>query len=378
MIMSVIACLISIFITLVVCHFLPKEKVRSQNRELEKLEQEAQLRIKELEKTYAEKDNQLNTEYQNRINTLQVQNNELYAEQQQVIQQINTEKQNWEKEKSDKNLELIQQTKELEIEVRGLETKRDNIIQTLEQEAKESGKIFKQQQIQIAKEQIESAKKEMTKEYEEATANAKDTYLEVIADLVREVNEKYAISSKELEEALAKLADIQAKTSAAIEVNKRAELEKSEKDFYRLQLSDVDLEEIARLRSVAPYLRDKEPLNKVIYKCYYEKPYTDLVGRVFNGRKPSGIYKITNLQNGKCYIGQATNIPERWRQHIKRGVGADTPTQNKLYPAMLEIGVENFMFEVVEECKGTELTSKEKYWTDFYGAQTYGYVVKKG
>ena len=376
--MSVIACLISIFITLVVCYFLPKEKVRSQNRELEKLEQEAQLRIKELEKTYAEKDNQLNTEYQNRINTLQAQNNELYAEQQQVIQQINTEKQNWEKEKSDKNLELIQQTKELEIEVRGLETKRDNIIQTLEQEAKESGKIFKQQQIQIAEEQIESAKKEMTKEYEEATANAKDTYLEVIADLVREVNEKYAVSSKELEEALAKLADIQAKTSAAIEVNKRAELEKSEKDFYRLQLSDVDLEEIARLRSVAPYLRDKEPLNKVIYKCYYEKPYTDLVGRVFNGRKPSGIYKITNLQNGKCYIGQATNIPERWRQHIKRGVGADTPTQNKLYPAMLEIGVENFMFEVVEECKGTELTPKEKYWTDFYGAQTYGYVVKKG
>lgn len=378
MIMSVIACLISILLTLVVCHFLPKEKVRSQNRELEKLEQEAQLRIKELEKTYAEKDNQLNTEYQNRINTLQAQNNELYAEQQQVIQQINTEKQNWEKEKSDKNLELIQQTKELEIEVRGLETKRDNIIQTLEQEAKESGKIFKQQQIQIAEEQIESAKKEMTKEYEEATANAKDTYLEVIADLVREVNEKYAVSSKELEEALAKLADIQAKTTAAIEVNKRAELEKSEKDFYRLQLSDVDLEEIARLRSVAPYLRDKEPLNKVIYKCYYEKPYTDLVGRVFNGRKPSGIYKITNLQNGKCYIGQATNIPERWRQHIKRGVGADTPTQNKLYPAMLEIGVENFMFEVVEECKGTELTPKEKYWTDFYGAQTYGYVVKKG
>lgn len=361
-----------------VCHFLPKEKVRSQNRELEKLEQEAQLRIKELEKTYAEKDNQLNTEYQNKINTLQAQNNELYAKQQQVIQQINTEKQNWEKEKSDKNLELIQQTKELEIEVRGLETKRDNIIQTLEQEAKESGKIFKQQQIQIAEEQIESAKKEMTKEYEEATANAKDTYLEVIADLVREVNEKYAVSSKELEEALAKLADIQAKTTAAIEVNKRAELEKSEKDFYRLQLSDVDLEEIARLRSVAPYLRDKEPLNKVIYKCYYEKPYTDLVGRVFNGRKPSGIYKITNLQNGKCYIGQATNIPERWRQHIKRGVGADTPTQNKLYPAMLEIGVENFMFEVVEECKGTELTPKEKYWTDFYGAQTYGYVVKKG
>jgi hypothetical protein len=41
---------------------------------------------------------------------------------------------------------------------------------------------------------------------------------------------------------------------------------------------------------------------------------------------------------------------ERWRQHIKRGIGAETPTRNKLYPAMLAIGVENFTFEVIEEC----------------------------
>jgi hypothetical protein len=35
-----------------------------------------------------------------------------------------------------------------------------------------------------------------------------------------------------------------------------------------------------------------------------------------------------------CYVGQAANISERWRQHIKRGVGAETATRNKLYPAM--------------------------------------------
>ena len=33
---------------------------------------------------------------------------------------------------------------------------------------------------------------------------------------------------------------------------------------------------------------------------------------------------------------------------------------------MQEEGVENFMFEVIEECKGSELTPREKYWTDFY------------
>jgi len=104
------------------------------------------------------------------------------------------------------------------------------------------------------------------------------------------------------------------------------EMERQQKDFYRLQLSDLDLEEIKKIRSIEPYLRKKEPLNKVIWKVYYEKPYTDLIGRVIGQSKKTGIYKITNLENGKCYIGQAVDLAERWKQHIKRGIGADPPT----------------------------------------------------
>jgi hypothetical protein len=48
---------------------------------------------------------------------------------------------------------------------------------------------------------------------------------------------------------------------------------------------------------VLPYLRDKEPLNKVIWKVYYEKPYTSMIGRVVGQGKHTGIYKITNLEN---------------------------------------------------------------------------------
>jgi hypothetical protein len=42
----------------------------------------------------------------------------------------------------------------------------------------------------------------------------------------------------------------------------------------------LDIEEIEKLRSIAIYLRDEEPLNKVIWKTYYEKAYTDLMGRI--------------------------------------------------------------------------------------------------
>ena len=376
------ALIIGVLITLVVCHFLPKEKIRTANQELEKKENETQLRIKDLEKEYVEKRNELENQY-NELNEqyyqdIQKQDKELHESATRQLNEMEQARRDWEKEKNEKLLDWSQRESDLKVEVQKLEERRNNIIQTLETEAKESGEIFKTQQIQIAQEQINKAKTELLTEYEKAKEDAKQTYLETLADMVSDITAEYGIKSKELEEVLIKLSDAQAKAEAAIESNKRAELDRQQKDFYRLQIPEVDLEEIKRLRSVEPYLRDKEPLNKVIYKCYYEKPYTDLIGRVFGARKPMGIYKITNLKNGKCYIGQAVNVPERWRQHIKRGVGAEPVTQNKLYPAMKEIGVENFMFELLEECKANELTPREKYWTDFYQAQTYGYTVKKG
>lgn len=73
-------------------------------------------------------------------------------------------------------------------------------------------------------------------------------------------------------------------------------------------LTPIDIEEITAIRSVAHLLRDPEPINKVIWKVYYEKPYTDLIGRVIGSGVHCGIYKITNIENQKCYIGQAVKL----------------------------------------------------------------------
>jgi hypothetical protein len=164
--------------------------------------------------------------------------------------------------------------------------------------------------------------------------------------------------------------------AAAVAANIRAAEMNNKQDFYRLNLSAEDINEIKKLREVAPYLRDSEPLNKVIWKVYYEKAYTDLIGRVVGSGNHTGIYKITNIENGMCYVGQAVNIADRWKQHIKRGVGAETPTRNKLYPAMLSVGVENFTFEVIEECDRSMLDKKEDYWQEYFKAKEYGYSIK--
>jgi len=62
------------------------------------------------------------------------------------------------------------------------------------------------------------------------------------------------------------LAQKRADAVAAINAAKRAEEMKESRDFYRIHLSDLGVDEIKMLRSVAPYLRDKEPLIKVMWK----------------------------------------------------------------------------------------------------------------
>jgi group I intron endonuclease len=123
-------------------------------------------------------------------------------------------------------------------------------------------------------------------------------------------------------------------------------------------------------------LRDREALNKVIWKVYYEKPCTDMIGRVLGAGVKTGIYKITCLDNERCYVGQAVDVANRWKQHIKRGLGAEAPTRNKLYPAMNAIGVENFTFELLEECPKEKLDAQEDYWQEFFHARDFGYSIK--
>ena len=147
-------------------------------------------------------------------------------------------------------------------------------------------------------------------------------------------NTKIQEYQEKIEETKQILDEISKKQSAAIEIAKQNEEIKNQSTFYKLQISEENKEDILELKKVERFLNNKEILNKLIYKIYFEKPYTDLIGRVVGKEQKTGIYKITNTLNDKVYIGQAVNIAERWKQHIKRALGAETRTQNKLYPAM--------------------------------------------
>ena len=277
------------------------------------------------------------------------------------------------------NEELHTELVALEKQHAALTARRQEIqdsITLLEKQAEESSNAIYKKSWELANEKMSNASEVMSKQYEQAKQIAENDYLETLKDCANSFTSQINDKKNELKKVQDELADLVQKLNSAVEANKRAEEIKQKQDFYRLQLTAIDLDEIKRLREVEPYLREKEPLNKVIWKVYYEKPYTDLIGRVVGTGIHTGIYKITNIENQMCYVGQAVNIADRWKQHIKRGIGAEAPTRNKLYPAMLELGVENFTFEIVEECDKSKLNEREDYWQEFFHAKDFGYSIK--
>jgi hypothetical protein len=139
-------------------------------------------------------------------------------------------------------------------------------------------------------------------------------------DFAAKMKEKHTEIEKEIKFAEDKQKEI-------IEEYKRAEEIKQNKNFYRIVLSESAIEDVKKLRKVADELHDPTVLYKLIYKTYYETPFNEMVGRVVTGRGNTGIYKITNIENGKVYIGQTKQaFKERWRTHLKRGVKAEPGT----------------------------------------------------
>lgn len=279
----------------------------------------------------------------------------------------------------DEKQRLEDETKQLQIGLASLQAKRDEVqssIFSLEQQAKESADIFYQKNMEIAQTNLDKSLENASNYYTTQTEQYQNDYKKMMADCALSISNLINQKKIELEQLDLAIKEQSEKVNASVEASKRAEEIRSQSDFYKLTIPKEDLDEIKELREVEKHLRNPEPLNKVIWKCYYEKPTTDLIGRVIGSGTHTGIYKITNLTNQMCYVGQAANLAERWKQHIKRGLGADPVTKNKLYPAMKAIGVENFSFEVIEECERSKLDEREDYWQDFFKAKEFGYSIK--
>lgn len=74
--------------------------------------------------------------------------------------------------------------------------------------------------------------------------------------------------------------------------------------------------------------------------------------------KHAGIYRIKNTENGKCYIGQTSNLAARWRTHLHR-LRAQKHDNPHLQAAWAFYGEAAFAYEIIKMCSVADLDTEE-------------------
>lgn len=78
------------------------------------------------------------------------------------------------------------------------------------------------------------------------------------------------------------------------------------------------------------------------------------------------IYKVTNIINGKVYVGKTNkSIEARWQQHI---YDSKRLNDRPFYNAINKYGQENFVLELIEQVEDELLNEREKYWIKEYNS----------
>lgn len=85
----------------------------------------------------------------------------------------------------------------------------------------------------------------------------------------------------------------------------------------------------------------------------------------------SYIYKISNTENEKVYIGQTSySLQVRFKQHIEDSIRYKN-LNRPLYQAFKEIGIDKFFIDLIEETENFD--ERERFWIDYYDSYNNGY-----
>lgn len=76
--------------------------------------------------------------------------------------------------------------------------------------------------------------------------------------------------------------------------------------------------------------------------------------------------------NGKCYIGQSTNIKSRWYTH-KYNLRHNKHSSKEMNKDWNTYGEDNFEFKIIQRCTKDELEELEKKYTKEFKAYNEGY-----
>ena len=155
--------------------------------------------------------------------------------------------------------------------------------------------------------------------------------------------------------------------------------DEKEKNLGLLIFNDNEKEDIQYIISeIAPKLHDKTIASKILWDSFF----SDAAKKMFTLGEiddTPGIYKITNLNNSKVYIGKSVKLKSRLIEHIKGALGYTSINDQLIHREMARDGIWNFKFEKLCSCATKdELNEQEKFFIKFFHAQEYGYNKTTG
>lgn len=103
----------------------------------------------------------------------------------------------------------------------------------------------------------------------------------------------------------------------------------------------------------------------------YDKPENQIKEIVKNNKKKSGVYRWTNLTNGKSYIGSSVDLGYRLKQYFSVSYLTRKKSVSSISSALLKYGHSNFKLEIMEYCVATKtiILEREQYYINLFNPE---------
>ena len=155
----------------------------------------------------------------------------------------------------------------------------------------------------------EQAIQSRLKDYESIKRQSIDQQLEFKRIECQKQKDQYeyqlSLLRQEVQAAAASLQTLKQTRKAAYQSLLRQKEIKSKADDYRLVPSNIELSDIKKLEKVKMELAKPRILSMLIWQTYWQPLAKVRFPVILKDKTKMGIYKITNIQTGESYIGQA-------------------------------------------------------------------------
>ena len=231
---------------------------------------------------------------------------------------------------------------------------------------------------------IEEQRKQRQAELDQSLHDKKEYYQKLLEDTIKqcEIQDETIKEASETkwQEAMEQIQKYNESIAAAKEqfesierILRSYDLEQQQKLFYTIQLPEEYHDDIEfLLTTVAGKVQHPDIISKLVWTEYVKPNIEDTFKRIEIKAEP-GIYKLTSLINGKCYIGKSTNVKSRIADHFKSVVGIKSIADQAVHHAILKEGFWNWQIEIITYCDKDKLSELEKYYIEFFKAQEFGY-----